>query len=140
MAIHRDGEGKQLMLVLAGSVKKGNGQVAFDQVAFGKVRAALLSLETVERSGFVLDGEVAGIELCFSDKREPVWTVRAPGQAVGKPLTVESTGTALVAHELGCPETVAITAVTPTGVEHRRPAPEGVVAERRRHATGGHRR
>jgi hypothetical protein len=121
LGIQRDGAGKRLMLLTAGAVKQGDGQVVFTGV-----RAGLLSLETGERLGsFAIEGEPSAVELCFSDKDEPVWVVRATG-ADSRPLTIESTGTSLVAHEQGCSETVAVTRVTPTGVEHQQPAPEGI--------------
>ena len=121
LGIQRDGEGKRLMLVTAGAMKRQDGAVVFTQV-----KASLLSLETGLRTGsFAIEGEPAALELCFSDKDEPVWGVFSKA-AEGKALTVESTGTALVAVEEGCGPGLATTRVSPTGVAHRRPAPEGI--------------
>ena len=125
LGIQRDAEGKRLMLVTAGGMKKQDGQVLFTGV-----KATLLSLATGMRTGsFPIDGEPSAVELCFSDQDEPVWGLFTNGQAgnqSGKALTVESTGTTLVPHEQGCGTALATTRVSPTGVEHRRPAPEGI--------------
>ena len=65
------------------------------------------------------------VDLCFSGKGEPVWAVST---ASGEPkaLTLDATGGALVPVEEVCEDTVAVTTVSPTGIEHRRPDPEGV--------------
>jgi hypothetical protein len=121
LGIQADADGKRLMLITAGAMKKQDGQVVFTQV-----KANLLSLDTGQRTG-TFDIEVApsAVEMCFSDKGEPVWSVFAKGPDV-KALTVEATGSMLVSHEQGCGPGVAITRVSPTGVEHQRPAPEGI--------------
>jgi hypothetical protein len=125
LGIQRDIEGKRLMLVTAGGMKQQDGQVLFTGV-----KATLLSLETGMRAGtFAIMDEASAVELCFSDKDEPVWGVftKGPeGNQAGKALTVESTGTTLVPYEQGCGTALATTRVSPTGVEHRRPAPEGI--------------
>jgi hypothetical protein len=121
LAIQRDADSKRLMLVTAGAMKKQDGQVVFTQV-----KANLLSLETGERTGsFAIAGEPSAVEICFSDTNEPVWGVFGKGPE-GQALTVESTGTTLVAYEQGCGPGVPVTRVSPTGIEHRRPAPEGI--------------
>lgn len=121
LAIHRDVEGKRLMLLSGGNLKKQLGKLTFAQM-----RGSLLSLETGERLGsFVIDGEPESVELCWSDKDEPIWSVRT-AETGGRSLTVEATGTTLVTHDQGCGAAVAITKVSPTVVGHHRPLPEEV--------------
>jgi len=118
VAIHRDG-GK-VMVLTARTLKKVQGGTAFS-----KPEVAMLSLESLEKTApLSIDGDARSVELCFSAKGEPVWTVN--GAVETKALTLDATGTALVSLEEGCGTTLATTTVRPTGVEHRRPEPEGV--------------
>lgn len=118
VAIHRDGS--KVMLLTAKALKKVKGGTAFS-----KPEAALLSLDTLERSGpIAIDAEARAVSLCFSGKGEPVWAVRGP--AVDRSLTLDATASALVGLDEGCGTAVATTLVDPLRIEYRRPAPEGV--------------
>jgi hypothetical protein len=118
VAIHR--EGGKVMVLTAKTLKKVEGGTSFS-----KPEATLLALDTLDRTGpIAIDGDARSVDLCFSPKGEPVWTVN--GAVESKALTLDATGSALVAVEEGCGTTLATTTVQPTGIEHRRPDPEGV--------------
>lgn len=118
VALHR--EGGKVMLLTAKTLKKVDGGSAFS-----KPEVSVLSLDTLDKTAaLAIDGDARAVELCFSAKGEPVWTVN--GAVETKALTLDATGTALVDVEEGCGTTLATTTARPTGVEHRRPAPEGV--------------
>jgi len=118
VAIHRDG-GK-VMVLTAKTLKKVEGGTSFS-----KPEATLLTLATLEKTGpIAIDGDARSVDLCFSDKGEPVWTVN--GAVETKALTLDATGSALVALDEGCDAKLATTTAQPTGIEHHRPAPEGV--------------
>jgi hypothetical protein len=118
VAIHR--EGSKVMVVTAKTLKKFQGGTAFS-----KPEASMLSLETLEKAGpIAIDGDARAIALCYSAKGEPVWTVN--GVVETKAMTLDATGSTLVTVEEGCGSTLATTTVRPTGVDHRRPDPEGV--------------
>jgi hypothetical protein len=118
VAIHRDGG--RLMVLLARTLKKVQGGTTFS-----KPEATLLSLETLEKTGpIAIDGDARSVDLCFSPKGEPVWTVN--GAVETKALTLDATGTALVSLEEGCGAALVTTSVDPTRIQHRRPDPEGV--------------
>jgi hypothetical protein len=121
-AIHRDDRHGPLMLLMARTLEK-----VAEGTAFKRPEAALLSLETLERVGpITIDASAVSLDLCFSRKGEPVWTVNTAGAAEGRALTLDTTGSALVPLEETCGPSVATTLVMPTGVEHERPDPEGV--------------
>jgi hypothetical protein len=118
VAIHR--EGGKVMVLTAKTLKKADGGAAYS-----KPEASLLSLDTLDKLGpIAIDGDARAVELCFSPKGEPIWTVN--GAVETKALTLDATGSALVTVEEGCGTTLATTTVRPTGVDHRRPDPEGV--------------
>jgi hypothetical protein len=118
VAIHR--EGGKVMVLTAKNLKKFEGGTAFS-----KPEVAVLSLETLEKTAaLAIDGDARAVALCFSAKGEPVATVN--GSVETKALTLDATATALVQVEDGCVATLATTTARPTGVDHRRPSPEGV--------------
>jgi hypothetical protein len=122
IAIHHDTQRGQLIALLGRSLTKTQGAPAFE-----KPEAVLVSLATLERSGpIAIEADATAVELCFSSKGEPVWTVSAVGANHAKALTLDATGTALVALDEACSAKVATTSVGPRGIEHRRPDPEGV--------------
>jgi hypothetical protein len=118
VAIHR--EGGKVMVLTARTLKKSDGGTTFS-----KPEATLVALDTLEKAGpIAIDGDARSVELCFSAKGEPVWTVN--GAVETKALTLDATGSTLVTADEGCGTTLATTTATPTGVEHHRPDPEGV--------------
>jgi hypothetical protein len=125
VAVHRDGQKhQQLMLLLARTVKKVEGANA---MAFARPEAALVSLDTLVTSAALpIEADAVAVDLCYSPRGEPTWTVSTPGSVEGRALTVDATGAALVPVEEPCGSTVATTIVEPRGVEHRRAEPDGV--------------
>jgi hypothetical protein len=122
LAIHADGDKRQLMMVQAGRLEKRDGKVVFGQAA-----AVLLSLDTLESVGpLPIAGSPASVALCFSDKGEPIWAPTRIGTGEDPALTLDATGTALVASDQACGKSAATTEVSPAGVEHTRPVVEGV--------------
>jgi hypothetical protein len=122
VAIHRDGDHKHLLLVMADALQRiDNGLV------FSKPEVALLSLESLERWGpKPLDGEASAVELCFSDDGEPVWSVSPPVVGDPRAFTFDATASNLVNIEASCSGAVATTVVRPDGIQHHRPTPEGL--------------
>ena len=121
LAIHHDGEHRQVMMLLAGAFKKSGGLPAFSQP-----EAVVLSLDTLEKLGpLPIAGDPATVELCFASTGEPVWATTAVG-ADAQAFTLDATGSSLVASDEACGRKVATTSVSPTGVQHTRPDPEGV--------------
>jgi hypothetical protein len=118
VALHR--EGNKLIVFTAKTLKKVEGGTAFS-----KPEAILLSLDTLEKTGpIAIDGDTRSAALCFSPKGEPIWTVN--GAVETRTLTLDATGSALVAVEEGCSATLATTLVDPIGIQLHRPDPEGV--------------
>jgi hypothetical protein len=118
VAIHR--EGSKVMLLTAKTLKKVEGGTSFS-----KPEATVLALDTLEKTGpIAIDGDARSIDLCFTAKGEPTWTVN--GAVETKAMTLDATGSALVAADEGCDATLATTIVQPSGIEHRLPDPEGV--------------
>ena len=122
VAIHPDTDLRQMILLSARAVRKVGGGAAFT-----RPEVTVLSLRSLETVGpFAMDGDVASVDICFSDQGEPVWGVTAPGAAEARALTTDATLSGLVPLTGGCTDTVATTSVDPMGVEHYRPDPEGV--------------
>lgn len=123
VAVHRDGDQRQLMLLIARKLKRLEGVEA---TTFSQPEAALLDLDTLEQSPpLVIDADAAAVDLCWSAKSEPVWTVSTPGSVVARSLTRDATGSALVPVDEPCGVEVATTVVDPKGVEHKRAELEG---------------
>jgi hypothetical protein len=122
LAIHADADRRQLMMVLAGALEKREGKVVF-----GKSTALLLSLDTLETVGpLPIAGNPASVALCFSSKGEPIWAPTRLATGEDPALTLDASASGLVPSEEGCGKGVATTEVSPGGIEHKRPAIEGV--------------
>jgi hypothetical protein len=122
VAIHRDPDHKQLLLVMADALARiDNGMV------FSKPQVAFIALETLERWGpRPIEADAAAIELCFSDQGEPVWSVSPPVVGDPRAFTFDATASNLVTVEASCSGAVATTVVRPDGIQHHRPTPEGL--------------
>jgi hypothetical protein len=122
LAIHHDGERRQLIMLTAGTMKK-----TLAGEAFGKPEAVALSLDTLERTGpFAIDVDAASVDLCFSGKGEPIWSVLAAGATEPVTWTLDATRSTLVRAGEPCEPALAATVVSPSGVVHHRADPEGV--------------
>jgi hypothetical protein len=114
LAIHADTDRRQLMMVLAGALEKREGKAVFAQSS-----AVVLSLESLESVGpLPIPGSPASVALCFSSKGEPIWAPVRIGAGDDPALTLDATGTGLVASDEACGKSVATTEVRPGGVEH----------------------
>jgi hypothetical protein len=124
VAVHRDGDKREVMLLLARALKRLEG---VEGTAFSRPEAALLSLDTLEQTApLAIDADATAVDLCWSAKGEPVWTISTAGSVVARSLTPDATAAALVPVEEPCGVEVATTIADPKGVEHRRAEPEGV--------------
>ena len=122
VAVHPDLDYRQLIVLSARTLRKVVGGAAFS-----KPEVTVISLDSLEPVGpLTIDADVVAMDMCFSDKGEPVWNVTAAGAGEARAFTLDATRTGLVPLEDGCTDTVATTTVDPMGVEHHRPDPDGV--------------
>jgi hypothetical protein len=121
VAIHPDLDYRQVIVLTARMMRKGAAGAAFV-----KPEVMVIALDTLAPVGpLPIDSEVVALDMCFSDKGEPVWSVTVPGAGEPRALTLDATRTGLVDMETGCADTVATTSVDALGVEHHRPDPHG---------------
>jgi hypothetical protein len=118
IAMHR--EGGKLIVLTAKTLKKTD-----DTPAFSKPEATVLSLDTLDKTvPLTVDADAVSVQMCFSEKGEPILDVDAGRSALV--LTVDGTGTSLVPVQEECSPTLATTTVEPRQISYSRPAPEGV--------------
>jgi hypothetical protein len=120
VGLHHDRERGQLLLIGAGALRWQDAKPVY-----AGLEASAIALDTLERRGPVaIGGDAANVDLCFSEKGEPVFSLGGPSSP--EPYTFDATGTSIVKTDGRCGVAVATTRVSPSGSEHFRPDPEGV--------------